>query len=74
MIKSVLKFLNDMNERGYILKHIVFNPITQAMRYYHFTGEEYQETELEKKHRIREWKKEGVYDGKLSRVEKRKTR
>ena len=63
------EFLDEMKERGYILKHVVPILETKAevfrMRYYHFTGEEYQETELEKKHRIREWKREGIYDGKL---------
>ena len=34
------KFLNDMNQRGFILKHLVFNPETQTTKYYHFTGQE----------------------------------
>ena len=34
------KFLNDMNHRGFILKHLVFNPETQTTKYYHFTGQE----------------------------------
>ena len=42
-----------MNNRGYILKHLVFNPETQTTKYYHFTGEEYKK--IGRKDRMRSY-------------------